>query len=135
MEIEIQGIPQSLRASYQARLRGAKSELTRYKRLLTETKSQTNRYELLPTRVGSPYVSADEPYESGSDRARLLSGTMMLEDGTKRLQESQRLALETENQGSEILRNLRGQRDQIEHARETVSIVVTIIGPSSGSVR
>ena len=44
----------------------------------------------------------------------------MLEDGTRRLQESQRIALETEEQGADILRNLVGQREQIENARNTV---------------
>ncbi|EEB98056.1 hypothetical protein MPER_02502, partial [Moniliophthora perniciosa FA553] len=43
---------------------------------------------------------------------KLLAGTALLEDGTKRLQESQRIALETENQGADILMDLRRQRDR-----------------------
>ena len=43
MEIEIQGIPQSLRPSYQSRIKASKADLTRYKKLskeLHETKQE-----------------------------------------------------------------------------------------------
>ena len=56
-----------------------------------------------------------------TDRARLLAGTAKLDEGTRRLEESQRIAMETEQTGADILLNLRGQREQIEHARDTVS--------------
>ena len=55
-----------------------------------------------------------------TDRARLLAGTAKLDEGTRRLEESQRIAMETEQTGADILLNLRGQREQIEHARDTV---------------
>ena len=38
-----------------------------------------------------------------------------------RLEDSTRVALRTEEVGAEILRNLRGQREQIVHASDTVS--------------
>lgn len=125
MEIEIQGIPQSLRNNYLSRLKSAKSSLTTYKKSLTDTRASLARAELLSTKSPSPglggdYPNSDDPY--ASDRSRLLAGTSLLEDGTKRLQESQRIALETEEQGADILRDLRGQREQIENARGTVCI-------------
>lgn len=121
MEIEIQGIPQSLRPQYQTRLRTAKADLTRFKKTSKELHTQFSRADLLasPGRVGTP--TSDEPYGATSDRTRLLAGTATLEDGTRRLQDSQRIALETEDQGAEILMNLRAQREQIENARDTVS--------------
>lgn len=67
--------------------------------------------------------SSDDPYGEGSDRSRLLVGTNTLEDGSRRLVDSTRIALETETQGADILRGLRGQREQIENARDTVSHV------------
>lgn len=120
MEIEIQGIPQSLRPQYQTRLRTAKADLTRFKKTSKDMHTQFSRADLLasPGRTGTP--TSDEPYGSTSDRTRLLAGTATLEDGTRRLQESQRIALETEDQGAEILVNLRTQREQIENARDTV---------------
>jgi vesicle transport through interaction with t-SNAREs protein 1 len=118
MEIEIQGIPQSIRPQYQSRIRASKTDLARYKKLSREMHAQASRADLFSSRPGGPATS-DEPYGS-SDRARLLQGTQVLEDGTRRLQESQRIALETEEQGADILRSLVGQREQIENARNTV---------------
>jgi Snare region anchored in the vesicle membrane C-terminus/Vesicle transport v-SNARE protein N-terminus len=121
MEIEIQAIPQSVRAQYHTRLRTAKSALSRYKKLLKDQKGQIARTDLLST---SRPISApsDDPYAPSSDRTRLLAGTSMLEDGSRRLQESQRIALETESQGNDILLNLRTQREQIENTRSTVCL-------------
>jgi vesicle transport through interaction with t-SNAREs 1 len=122
MEIEIQGVPQSARAQYHSRLRSAKADLSKYKKLLAESRSQLARSSLLSSTKLSEngaYGSSDDPYGS-SDRTRLLNGTMLLEDGTRRLQQSQQIALETENQGAEILSNLRIQREQIENSRDTV---------------
>jgi len=121
MEIEIQGIPQSMKPQYQTRLRSAKADLSRYKKLSKDLHGQIARSDLLSSRGGAAGMStSDEPYGTTSDRTRLLSGTALLEDGSMRLQESQRIALETEDQGAEILMNLRQQREQIEHSRETL---------------
>ena len=120
MEIEIQGIPQSIRSQYETRLRSAKAELARYKKLLQEQHAQLARADLL----SSSLSTSDDPYATNNDRARLLAGTSLLEDGTRRLQASQRLALETEDQGAEILTNLRTQREQIENARNTACLAV-----------
>lgn len=119
MEIEIQGIPQSLKSQYQTRLRTSKADLARYKKLSKDLHSQVSRSDLLSSsRGGEP--TSDEPYGATSDRTRLLTGTSILEDGTRRLQESQRVALETEDLGADILMNLRAQREQIENSRNTV---------------
>lgn len=122
LEIEIQGIPASIRSQYTTRLRQAKTELTRYRKASKESHTQLARFDLLggsKTRAGLP--TSDDPYGEGSDRTRLLAGTNTLDDGTRRLTDSTRIALETETQGADILRGLRGQREQIENARDTVS--------------
>jgi len=122
LDIEIQGIPQSVRAHYQNRLRDAKSQLARYKKSASDARAALARSDLLSSKAGAggKYTSSDDPYGSSSDRTRLLAGTQILENGTKRLEESQRIALETESQGAEILMTLRRQREQIEHSRDTV---------------
>lgn len=121
MEIEVQGMPQSIKPQYQARIKSAKAELTRHKKLSKDLHAQLTRSDLLGGVGGRPIgpSSADDPYGS-SDRTRLLAGTSLLEDGTRRLQDSQRIALETEEQGADILSNLRRQREQIENTRDTV---------------
>jgi vesicle transport through interaction with t-SNAREs protein 1 len=119
MEIEIQGIPQSIRPQYQSRILSCKADLNRYKKLAREIHAQASRADLFSARGGGAPATSDEPYGS-SDRARLLAGTTILEDGSRRLKESQRIALETEEQGADILRSLIGQREQIENSRNTV---------------
>ncbi|KAF8558863.1 V-snare-domain-containing protein [Imleria badia] len=135
MEIEIQGIPQSLRPQYQTRLRTAKADLTRFKKTSKDLHTQFSRADLLasPGRVGTP--TSDEPYGATSDRTRLLAGTATLEDGTRRLQDSHRIALETEDQGADILMNLRAQREQIENARDTLRTADTSIDRASGTLK
>ncbi len=119
MELELPGVPQSKRPVYQSKLRDAKNELSRFKKLAKEARSQATRLDLLSSSQDHPSLS-DDPYASTSDRTQLLAGTAMLEDGSRRLQDSYRIALETENQGADILMNLRSQREQIEHTRNTV---------------
>jgi vesicle transport through interaction with t-SNAREs 1 len=55
-----------------------------------------------------------------AQRARLLSGTERLERSSQRLQESHRLANETEGVGAGILGDLHAQRQQLLHTRETL---------------
>jgi len=131
MEIEIQGIPQSIRPQYYTRLRTAKGSLTQYKKLSKDLHTQISRADLL----SSSHATSDEPYGESSDRTRLLVGASLLEDGTKRLQDSHRIALETEDQGADILRNLRMQREQIENSRDTLRTADTSIDRASGTLK
>src|SRR5258708_22015432 len=121
MEIELQSIPQSVKPQYHARVKTTKGELTRCKNLSKDRHAKLSRSDLLGGVGGRPIgpSSSDDPYGTG-DRTRLLAGTALLEDGTRRLQESQRIALESEEPGEDILTNLRRQREQIENTRDTV---------------
>ncbi|KAF9642719.1 V-snare-domain-containing protein [Thelephora ganbajun] len=136
MEIEVQGMPQSIKPQYQARIKSAKAELTRFKKLSKELHAQLTRFDLMGGVGGRPIgpSSADDPYGT-SDRTRLLAGTALLEDGTRRLQESQRIALETEEQGSDILSNLRRQREQIENTRDTLHAADASVDRASGTLK
>lgn len=136
MEIEVQGMPQSIKPQYQARIKSAKTELTRHKKLSKDLHTQLSRSDLFGGVGGRPIgpSSSDDPYGT-SDRTRLLAGTALLEDGTRRLQESQRIALETEEQGADILSNLRIQREQIENTRDTLHTADTSIDRASGTLK
>ncbi|KIM46299.1 hypothetical protein M413DRAFT_441386 [Hebeloma cylindrosporum] len=134
MEIEIQGIPQSVRAQYHSRLRSAKADLSKHKKLLADAQAQLARSDLLSS-SNNAYPSSDEPYGPSSDRTRLLAGTALLEEGSKRLQQSQQIALETENQGADILMNLRTQREQIENSRNTLQQADLAIDRASGTLK
>ncbi|KAJ1997553.1 Vesicle transport V-snare protein, partial [Coemansia thaxteri] len=56
----------------------------------------------------------------GDQRTRLLSGNERLAKGSQRLQQSHRIAIETEAVGASILNDLRTQREQIVNTRETL---------------
>jgi len=119
LEVEIQGIPHSIKAPYTGRLKQVKADLTRYKKLSKESHSQAARIDLLG--VYKPAASgSDDPYDEQSDRTRLLVGTETLNGSSRRILESTSIALETESQGTDILRTLRGQREQIENSRNMV---------------
>jgi len=142
MQIEIQGIPQSLKAQYTTRLKNAQSDLARYKKLSREAHLQASRTDLF-SGAGSgggggfwgskSRVSSDEPY--GDDRTRLLAGTEALDNGNRRLQDSERIALETEEQGAGILSTLRRQREQIENSRDQLRTADTSIDRASGTLK
>jgi len=136
MEIELQGMPQSIKPQYQARIKSAKTDLTRFKKLSKDLHAQLTRSDLMGGVGGRPIgpSSADDPYGT-SDRTRLLAGTALLEDGTRRLQDSQRIALETEEQGADILSNLRRQREQIENTRDTLYTADSSIDRASGTLK
>jgi len=133
MEIEIQGIPQALRPGYTNRIKTAKADLARAKKSAKDVHTQAGRAELLGTR-GSAMSPSDDPYDA-SDRTRLLQGTATLEDGSRRLQDSQRIALETEEVGADILRSLGRQREQIVNARETLNTADGSIARASGTLK
>ena len=61
------------------------------------------------------------PSPAQLQRQKMMRDTDKLNDGQRRLEESHRLALETEDTGAGILRDLRGQRYQLEHTRDNVS--------------
>lgn len=150
MEIEIQGMPQSIKSRYQSRVKNSKAELIRYKKITVRAFSYLPLHgslcshaqkELHATAARSDLLSSstslsDDPYSaSASDRTRLLSGTAILEDSTRRLEDSHRIALETEDVGADILRNLRGQREQIEHASGTLNRAEVSIDRAGGTLK
>ncbi|KAG8977291.1 hypothetical protein FRB90_008838 [Tulasnella sp. 427] len=122
MEVEIQGMPQSIKSKYQSRVKAAKSDLQKWKKQAKDLHLASTRNELFAGRTNAS--ASDDPYADDparSQRARLLQGNQTLADSTRRLEDSQRIALETEGIGADILTTLRQQRGQIENARDQVS--------------
>ncbi|KAI9638901.1 t-SNARE [Dioszegia hungarica] len=135
MEVELPSMPVSIRQTFQQRLTTSRSALERVKKSLRDIRAETSRAELL----GSGASPADDPYSdepSGySTRTRLLAGSEQLQDGSRRLDNAQRIALETEDLGAGILRDLRGQREQIEHTRDTLTQADSSIDRASGTLK
>lgn len=86
------------------------------------------RAELLgnKTAYGGSTNSLDD-FDGNSQRTRLLQGTQTLADSTRRLEDSHRIALETEDVGADILRNLQVQREGIIRTRDTVSVSACLL--------
>lgn len=84
MQIEIQGIPKSMKSTYSTRLKNAQSELTRYKKLSKDAHAQMSRSNLFSfsgTGAAGRMSTSDEPY--ADDRTRLLAGADVLDDGMR----------------------------------------------------
>ncbi|THU94931.1 vesicle transport v-snare protein vti1 [Dendrothele bispora CBS 962.96] len=132
LEAEVQGIPTSIRPQYASRARQAKMDLQRYKKLARDMHYKASRADWMD----GHNPSSDQPYEDGAnERTRLLSGHERLNDASQRLQNSTRLALETEDAGADILRALVVQREQIENARGTLNNADTSIDRASGTIK
>ena len=137
MELELQG--HASKAKLQVKLRGYKAELQRRK---TEARSLTaslDRHDLLggPSRSGAADAADDGSglSQAQAQRARLLAGTDKLSDGQRRLEDSHRIALETESLGTGILGNLRSQREQLENTRDTLHGADSSIGKASDTLQ
>ncbi|KAG7446653.1 vesicle transport v-snare protein vti1 [Guyanagaster necrorhizus] len=135
LEVEIQGIPLSIRSQYSAQLKQAKVELNRYKKLSKDLHSQASRTDLLGSSRFKTTATSDDPYGEGNNRTRLLAGSEALYDGNRRIADSTRIALETETHGADILSNLRVQREQIENTRDTLHTADISIDRSSGTIK
>jgi len=133
MEVEIQSMPQSVRGTYNTRVRTLKTELARWKKSAKDLHQQSSRSELFNHSTSG----GDDPYadDAANQRTRLLAGTQSLNDSSRRLEDSHRIALETEDVGTDILRSLRVQREQIEHTRETLQTADRSIDRASGTLK
>ncbi|KZT01725.1 uncharacterized protein LAESUDRAFT_763465 [Laetiporus sulphureus 93-53] len=106
------------------------AELQRNKKLAKGLHAQTSRADLLGGGRGGGVRGrgkmdmdaplSGDPYGPRSDRTRLLAGTTLLEDSSRRLQESRSIVLETQEQGMDISSSLWVQRKQTQNARNTL---------------
>ncbi|KAK6360413.1 hypothetical protein TWF730_006555 [Orbilia blumenaviensis] len=114
MRIEVQNIPTNIRSKFSPRVRNYDHDLDKSKQSLKRAAAEADRQNIYG---GKGPQGQDSVYEQ---RQQLLSGTERLERSSQRLQNSQRLAAETENIGANILGDLYGQRSTLLHARENL---------------
>lgn len=121
MNIEVQNLPSNQRSSFNSKIRQYKNQVEQSKSQLKRLLDDQDRNELF----GSRYTDGDEELGEddlrGSQRKQLLSNNASLERSSERLRDSQRVALETETIGGNILDDLRAQREQISYSRNTLS--------------
>ncbi|KAI9500850.1 vesicle transport V-snare protein, variant [Coemansia spiralis] len=117
MEMELLALQGAERSKAAPRVRQYKAELDQVRRdskSMAKSLNEANRRALL----GDP--AQEEVALESDQRTRLLSGNERLAQGSRRLQESHRLALDTEAVGASILNDLRSQREQIVNTRDTL---------------
>lgn len=115
MSIEVQNVPASSRSAYNAKIRQCRRDVDACKAKLRNLTNEDDRTQLF----GDRYT--DEVSVGHKDqRKQLLSNNASLERSSDRLRESQRIALETESIGGNILNDLRAQREQITNLRNTL---------------
>jgi vesicle transport through interaction with t-SNAREs protein 1 len=113
MRMEKQNIPSATRSKVNIRFRNYSTDIDEVKRKL---KSFSDDRQAL---FGDRYT--DEPQDEHLEqRQQLLSGTDRLERSSARLQQSQRMALETEDIARGTLGTLYEQREQISNARNNL---------------
>ncbi|GAB5591438.1 t-SNARE VTI1 [Umbelopsis nana] len=136
MEMEILNIPTASRTRLQTKLRLFKSEFEKIKRDLrratTQVPPSSSREELFG---GLESGDGDLDASTVDQRSRLLSGTDRLGESSRRLQDSHRLALETENVGINILGTLKGQRETILRSRDTLAEADSHIDKASKTLK
>ncbi|KAF7592472.1 hypothetical protein BBP40_000253 [Aspergillus hancockii] len=113
MRMEKQNIPSAARSKVNTRFRNYATDIDEAKRKL---KSLSDDRKAL---FGDRYT--DDPQDEHLEqRQQLLSGTDRLERSSARLQESQRIALETEDIARSTLGDLGRQRETIMHTRNNL---------------
>ncbi|GAA5905272.1 v-SNARE domain-containing protein [Sporobolomyces salmoneus] len=131
MEVEVQTADHHEKASLGSKLREYKAKVNKQKADLKSKQATADREDLLSrpsahtavdmtSRSPSPGGGPNTSSPAYAQHTRLLSATDQLADGQRRLEESQRIALETEGLGTGILENLRGQRDTLTRTRDTL---------------
>ncbi|CEG84306.1 hypothetical protein CU097_013363 [Rhizopus azygosporus] len=139
MEMEVLNVPTPSRTRLQAKLRLYKSEVEKLKRDLRRTTAiipkNTDREELLGGLGNNDDLQSDYDASTMDQRQRLLSGTERLAQSSRRLEDSHRLALETEGIGINILSTLKGQRETLIRARDTLAEADSHIDKASRTLK
>lgn len=118
LALEKSNIPPSTRAKANTRYRNAQSDVDAlYRRLKSLANDLSDRRALFGDRYTDEPGQGDVQLEQ---RQQLLSGTERLGRSSQRLQESQRIALETEGIGAGTLADLHQQRTVIENTHRNL---------------
>ncbi|ORY79955.1 snare region anchored in the vesicle membrane C-terminus-domain-containing protein [Protomyces lactucae-debilis] len=118
LELELQNIPTAGRTKLTHRVRERKLKLEQARRSWKQAKDDAASRDLFGARGDDRYGETEADGAAYAQRNRLLAGHERLDNASARLQNSQRLANETEGIGAGILRDLSAQGEQIRNTRE-----------------
>ncbi|XP_048842367.1 vesicle transport through interaction with t-SNAREs homolog 1B [Brienomyrus brachyistius] len=122
MEKELRIAPSSFRNSMSAKLRLYRRDLGKLQRDMKSSEASLG-FSGRPGESGhgsyGVYASQNEQStQAQSHRALLLQGTETLHRATQSIERSQRIAVETENIGNDIIEELGEQREQLDRTRD-----------------
>jgi vesicle transport through interaction with t-SNAREs protein 1 len=95
MEVELQSLPQDMKIQLTARVRTFRDELKKFKKDIGNLKNNKLNADRQALLGGATTIDIEKG--AMDQRSRLLQGTEKLQDGSRRLEEARRLALETGN--------------------------------------
>ncbi|KAK0049195.1 vesicle transport through interaction with t-SNAREs 1A [Biomphalaria pfeifferi] len=123
MDLEVKELESKERQKYQTRVKSFKAELIKLQADLKRAKLgiDANRDELL----------GEDTHDSEDQRTRLLDNTETLERSGHRLDHGYRIAVETEQIGSQIMDDLHHQRQTITRSRARLQEMDSALGKSS----
>ncbi|KAJ1882196.1 Vesicle transport V-snare protein [Coemansia sp. RSA 1722] len=145
LEVELLSLPGPQRTRAGPRIRQYKAEVNKLQQEAKRISQgmggnhEANRRALLGDASGgnNTLMASDGGLSGleGDQRTRLLSGSERLAAGTQRLEQSHRIAIETESVGASILQDLRSQREQIVNTRNTLMEADSHIDRSQRTLR
>ncbi|KAJ3115117.1 hypothetical protein HDU96_001176 [Phlyctochytrium bullatum] len=135
MDLEVISMVGPQKAQLARRVKEFKEEMKRARRDLAKPGGQTDRELLLGSAGSSSSSLLDLEAATMDQRGRLLMGTERLQEGSRRLENAKRLALETETMGISTLNDLNTQREQIIRTRDTLNTADTWVTRSQGILR
>lgn len=94
-----------------------------------------NRNVLFSTQGATPEANNGISYMDEEQRQQLLDSHHILNKTNKRLMDAQRVAYDTEQIGSQIMNDLRAQRETLEHSRNHLSQADTYLDKSVRTLR
>jgi vesicle transport through interaction with t-SNAREs protein 1 len=116
MNLESRNLPASQKNKIQSQIRGFKAELQQIKNNLKNNAAliTVERQELFGG------ITEDLEISSYDQRERLLKSSDKLDKTSDRIHEANKLALESETIGKDVLVTLSGQRQQIENSKDSL---------------
>lgn len=120
MDVELQSLDRALKPTINTKVKSFRAEVSTFKTQIKQAQSQFSLPDTTHSTTYTDFSDSSPSSQAQHQRDRLLQANQLLETGTTRLESSHRIALETEELGTGILRDLRSQREQIEGTRDTL---------------
>lgn len=122
MDYEVRSMPQDSRKALDLKVKGYRAEISKRREGLADARHAATRRALLNDSSG----------KSLQDRERLINSSKTLDEATLRLEEANRVAMETVQIGAEVTLDLKQQHDVINRAHAHMHKIGESMGTAKG---